>query len=239
MVCWALIVTPSLAVALPQVSKRILPGGASVYIERMDNGLDGYIRAEMLAKKVPLKIVLKREQANYVLAGSGQERKGSWHEGWLSPDKDHSTGSVMLIDRSTNEMVWAGEAGDRSLWWGALARGGARKVASRLVDRLKEIAGSPREISPPPPLSPEERTLASQLGSGGAVEDSAASIKMTNDDVIKLVAAGVAEDVIVARIKNSQTAFALDTDSLVNLKKAGVSDRLLTAMLEAPAKKGS
>jgi hypothetical protein len=220
-------------------TKAVIPSGACIYIEKMDNGLDGYVRAEMIGKKVPLKIVLRREQAHYVMTGAAQERKGSWHEGWLSPDKDHATGSVMVIDRFTNEMVWASEAGDRSLWWGALARGGPRKVASRLVDHLKEALAAPRDLPSPPPLSPEERTLANQLGSGGAVEDNAATNRMTNEDVMKLVGAGVSDDVIIARIKSSQTAFATDTDALVALKKAGVSDRVLTAMLETPAKKAS
>jgi hypothetical protein len=34
--------------------------------------------------------------------------------------------------------MWASEAGDRSLMWGALARGGQRKVADRLVNNLKK-----------------------------------------------------------------------------------------------------
>jgi hypothetical protein len=34
--------------------------------------------------------------------------------------------------------VWAEEAGDRSLWLGVWSRGGPRKVASRIVDRLKD-----------------------------------------------------------------------------------------------------
>jgi hypothetical protein len=33
--------------------------------------------------------------------------------------------------------VWTGEAGDRSLWWGNLARGVQRKIADRLVNKMK------------------------------------------------------------------------------------------------------
>lgn len=110
-------------------------------------------------------------------------------------------------------------------------------MASRLVEHLMKALAPQRELAPPPPLSAEERALANQFGSGGPVEDSAASSRMTNDDVVKLVAGGVSEDVILARIKSSQTAFALDADALVALKKAGVSDRVVTAMLESPAKK--
>jgi hypothetical protein len=34
-------------------------------------------------------------------------------------------------------MIWAGEAGDRSLWWGGIKRGGQRKVADRIVKEMK------------------------------------------------------------------------------------------------------
>src|SRR5262249_49172970 len=53
------------------------------------------------------------------------------------------------------------EAGDRSLWWGSLKRGGERKVADRLVHNLKDAMHSDKGIavpvasnpkpSPPPP----------------------------------------------------------------------------------------
>ena len=218
--------------------KKVLPTGACVYVEKMSGDLDGYIRAEMVNKRVPVKLVLQREQAHFVLTGASQDRKGSWHEGWLSADKDHATGSVMLVDRATNEMVWAAEAGDRSLFWGSLARGGPRKVASRLVEQLRETVFSPKlPLAPPPPLSEQERALAAQYGTGGMTEDQASSNRMTNEDVIKLASGGVSDDVIIAKIKNSQAAFSLDTDALVALKKAGVSDRVVTAMMEVPARK--
>jgi hypothetical protein len=35
-------------------------------------------------------------------------------------------------------MVWAGEAGDRSLMWGGLRRGGERKVADSIVKHMKD-----------------------------------------------------------------------------------------------------
>ncbi len=35
-------------------------------------------------------------------------------------------------------LVWAGEAGDRSLMWGSLKRGGQRKVADRIVSKMKK-----------------------------------------------------------------------------------------------------
>jgi hypothetical protein len=160
----ALLLFLALASCLTTVSeaadkKKTIPRGASIFITPMAEGLDGFIRAEMLQKNVPLKIVLKLEEAHLILTGSGSTNdKRSWHEGWLTMEKDHSTGSAMIIDRTTKQIIWAGEAGDRSLLWGSFARAGPRKVASRLVNDINDAINSSRaELPVPPPLSDEER----------------------------------------------------------------------------------
>ena len=54
---------------------------------------------------------------------------------------------------------------------------------------------------------------------------------LTEDSVIKLVAAGLDEEVVIAKIKSSQAKFTLDTDSLIRLKNAKVSGAVVRAML--------
>ena len=54
---------------------------------------------------------------------------------------------------------------------------------------------------------------------------------MTNEDVLKLVAGGVGEYIILAKIKAGPTAFVLDTDHILELKRAGVPEHVLAAML--------
>ena len=56
---------------------------------------------------------------------------------------------------------------------------------------------------------------------------------LTNDSVIQMVKAGLPEAVVIAKIKSTATTFDLKTDSLVSLKKAGVSDKVLEAMVAA------
>jgi len=58
---------------------------------------------------------------------------------------------------------------------------------------------------------------------------------MTNRDVIRLVKAKVAEDLIVAKMKQSKTKFDMSVDGLVALKEAGVSDNLIAIMMNPPA----
>ncbi len=57
---------------------------------------------------------------------------------------------------------------------------------------------------------------------------------MTNRDVIRLVKAGVSEDLIIAKIRQSKTKFDVSVDGLVTLKQAGVSDNLIAIMMNPP-----
>jgi hypothetical protein len=112
--------------------------GVALLIDEMDGDLDGFLRAEIMKKKVPVNLVIDKEAADFIATGSASERKGSWHEGLLTTEKDKATGAVSIVSK-TGQIVWAEEAGDRSLMWGsAFSRGGPRKVASRLADRLKD-----------------------------------------------------------------------------------------------------
>jgi hypothetical protein len=56
---------------------------------------------------------------------------------------------------------------------------------------------------------------------------------LTNDSVIQMVKAGLPEAVVIAKIKSTATKFDLKTDSLVSLKKAGITDKVLEAMVAA------
>jgi len=56
---------------------------------------------------------------------------------------------------------------------------------------------------------------------------------LTNDSVIQMLKAGLPEGVVISKIKSTASKFDLKTDSLVSLKKAGVSDKVLEAMMAA------
>lgn len=58
---------------------------------------------------------------------------------------------------------------------------------------------------------------------------------MTNAEVVQLVKAGFGEDLIVGRIRQSPIkSFDVSTAALVNLKTAGVSERIIATMLGLP-----
>lgn len=56
---------------------------------------------------------------------------------------------------------------------------------------------------------------------------------LTNEDVVKLVSAGIGEELVLATIHGSRTAFRVGADDLIHLKTAGVSDRIMRAMIDA------
>jgi hypothetical protein len=87
---------------------------------------------------------LKPELADAVMAGVSEHQSGTRAAvtgRWLGLH-DTATGSVSLLDKTGDVVLWSGEAGDRSIMWGSMKRGGPRKVADRLVKNLKKAMES-------------------------------------------------------------------------------------------------
>ena len=60
---------------------------------------------------------------------------------------------------------------------------------------------------------------------------------MTNEEVVSLATAGLNSSVIVNKIRTSKSNFDTSTDALIKLKKAGIGDDVINAMLEAKSGK--
>ncbi len=115
-----------------------------IYIEKMPNDLDQYLRAEFtkqLAGKVA--VVLNAEDADAILTGISNEEKGTGAKvtGRYLGLHDVASGTISLLDKEGKILLWSDEAGDRSLFFGSMKRGGQRKVADRLVSKLKKAMG--------------------------------------------------------------------------------------------------
>jgi hypothetical protein len=112
-----------------------------IYVDKMDNDLDQYIRAEIQKKfHGDITVVLKPEAADAILAGVSEHQNGTRAAitGRYFGLHDTATGSVSLLDKSGTTVLWSSEAGDRSILFGSMKRGGPRKVADRLVSNLKK-----------------------------------------------------------------------------------------------------
>ena len=112
-----------------------------VFIEKMPNDLDQYISAE-LSKQLSgrVVVVLNKEDADGILRGTSSERTGTAAAitGRYLGLHDNATGSISMVDKDERMVLWSAEAGDRSLMFGVMKRGGPRKVADRLVHDLKK-----------------------------------------------------------------------------------------------------
>jgi hypothetical protein len=112
-----------------------------VFIEKMPNDLDQYLRAEIMKQmKGRITVVLDKASADAILTGVDEEKKGTGAAitGRYLGLHDNATGTVSLVDKDEKTLLWSDEAGDRSLLFGAVKRGGQRKVADRLVSKFKK-----------------------------------------------------------------------------------------------------
>lgn len=115
-----------------------------IYIAPMDNNLDQYLRAEFFKQtKGKITIVLEEKDADAILTGISDEEKGTGAKitGRYFGLHDIATGSLSLLSKDRKEILWSDEAGDRSLFFSVAHRGGERKVAERLVGKLKKELG--------------------------------------------------------------------------------------------------
>ena len=115
-----------------------------VYIEKMPNDLDEYLRAEFFKQlKGKVTVVLKKEDADGIITGINEEQKGTAAKitGRYLGLHDTVNGTLTLVDKTESTVLWSDEAGDRNLFFGIAHRGGERKVADRLVGKLKKAMG--------------------------------------------------------------------------------------------------
>ena len=77
---------------------------------------------------------------------------------------------------------------------------------------------------------------APQLSDGPQVAPPAVAATMDNNSVIKMAKAGLGDDLILQTINTQPGHYSTDADSLVTLKDAGISDRIITAMVNKSRK---
>lgn len=115
-----------------------------VFIDKMPNDLDMYLRAEFSKQlKDRVTVVLKKEDADGIITGIDDQQKGTGAmiTGRYLGLHDTATGTISLLDRTETNILWSDEAGDRHLIFSIAHRGGERQVAARLVSKLKKRMG--------------------------------------------------------------------------------------------------
>lgn len=64
----------------------------------------------------------------------------------------------------------------------------------------------------------------------------AAQEVLTNDTVVTLMGAGLGEQTVIAKIKASPSTFDVSADKLIALKRQGISDAVIAAMIDASSR---
>jgi hypothetical protein len=121
-----------------------LKGIHKIYIDKLPNDLDQYLRSEFFKQmKGKVVVVLDEKDADGILTGIDEEKKGTGAEitGRYLGLHDNATASLSMVDKQRKQILWSDEAGDRSLFFSVAHRGGERKVADRLVSKLKKAMG--------------------------------------------------------------------------------------------------
>lgn len=114
-----------------------VPSGSKIYVTEMKGELHSFLTAEIIKAKLPVTVVTDDKDADFVIVGASLKADDKWYH-TVFGGKDKNEGSAQLIKVKDKSIVWAGEAGDRSLWAGGWKRGGQRKVAERLVKQMKK-----------------------------------------------------------------------------------------------------
>lgn len=115
------------------------PYNARFFIAPMEEGFDGLITALMIEKKLPVLIVADENLADFIVVGGTNKGTHKWYDTVFGSgyERDRNQGSLRVIRVRDKTVIWGAQKGDRSLWWGALKKGGKRKVAERLVNEMK------------------------------------------------------------------------------------------------------
>jgi hypothetical protein len=98
-----------------------------VYVEKMDNNLDEYLRSSISKQfHSRLTIVLKREEADAIISGVNSAAQRT------------QTATVTLTDPQGKIVLWSGSANDRSAKFLDLKHGGEAKLADHLIGQLRK-----------------------------------------------------------------------------------------------------
>lgn len=122
----------------PASERASSPIGAKFYVAPMPEGFDGFISAELLKRKLPLTVVNDERSADFIITGGTNKGVHKWYDTVFGSgyERDRNQGNIRVIRVKDQTVVWAGEAGDRSFWFGAIKKGGQRKVADRIVGKM-------------------------------------------------------------------------------------------------------
>lgn len=140
--------------------------------------------------------------------------------GCVSPDgRTDNTGTGALIGAGTGAFMGAVAGGPRNGGGGALIGAAAGAIAGGLIGHLVD--------------QDQDRRLRDQAPQTYDRVDQGTPLSLA--DVKALAKAGIAEDVIINQIKNSRTIFHLSASDIIDLRDAGVPDKVVNYLINTPS----
>jgi hypothetical protein len=121
----------------PAAAADKLTAGAKVFVHPMADGFDTYFKVALEKKKVPVKIVASREEADYEIKGSSETQKagaakkimlGSWHS--------DEQASISVAGIKSGEIVFAYSANKKNSAHGKQTT--AEACAKHLKDAIEK-----------------------------------------------------------------------------------------------------
>jgi hypothetical protein len=107
-----------------------LPPGARLYVAPMEWNLDRFVTAEIQQQGLPLRLVERPEDADFVMMGLYQGLGSHF----LSPG--HYI-QVKIVRTEGGKQVWFGDANDYALFFARLRHHGPGRAAEAIVKRLR------------------------------------------------------------------------------------------------------
>jgi hypothetical protein len=89
--------------------------------------------------------------------------------------------------------------------------------------------------APAPAANAGSSRTASRPAAAVAEAAATSGEMLTNTSIVAMVQAGLSDAIIIKKIKTSRTSFDTSTDKLIALKKSGVSEKVIAAILDPRA----
>ena len=81
--------------------------GSKVYIEKMD-GFENYLAAAFAKKKVQLIVVMDKDQADYIITGTSEDKKAGWAKIVFMGDiHSDANASITMTDKKSSAVLFA------------------------------------------------------------------------------------------------------------------------------------
>lgn len=107
-----------------------LPVGATLFVVPMEWNLDELLRAEVLRSGLPVHLVDRQEDADFIMTASSVKLGSKM----LSPDRDFQ---VQIVAAEGGTPVWSGQASDYATFFGRLRHHGTARAARLIVRKLR------------------------------------------------------------------------------------------------------